>query len=503
MNYKDNHIIKFGIFKPLSVYSNGEIHTGLDLFYDHPEAPQFSKSTGEVDYRLKEFEVEHKIKFPISDKKYNELFGDDTRLWTKLPDYHFHHPVLPPRGVEKRDYKEYIKKGERFILNVLIDDWRFFEEDNKPNKIRSLKDFHIPEDMLNALHSNKCTLLFDQIREGHYHHSTCVEFMQSFAEKFKLNATNLMLFSGNSNAEALSYTYASSKGIKLLFTPVNTYHFEDTFWFTKNSDKYHSNQRNAHYTYFNNMLQYKLEKEPEKHFLCLNRRLDVHRMAMFSEFKINKTLKDKGLISLGNCYDVSDNEIQYWIKNVFDTTHNYEDRKVFFEQYDFSKNYVLDKEDFYENFATSLPTDLHKRTFAPVVTETLKGNNEIFFSEKTYRPIYCAQPFFILGNRGQIGRLRELGYKTFGKWWDESYDEQPTWQTRFTALSKTLEEVAHLTPSDLHTIQKEMEETLIHNFNLLMSKTRYRRVMGILSDCTRPTETRIIPSKTRIIKKLI
>ena len=47
----------------------------------------------------------------------------------------------------------------------------------------------------------------------------------------------------------------------------------------------------------------------------------------------------------------------------------------------------------------------------------------IFLTEKIYKPIICGSPFFVLGNRGTISELRNMGFKTFDKWWDESYDD--------------------------------------------------------------------------------
>ena len=487
MNYKDTHTVKFGVFKPVCIWANNnDVHLGLPLFYDHPDSSEFSRDLGIFNQGTEAFEKQHNVTLPITVDQYNEIFQDEKGEPPSIPSRMPYYPMLPPRTSEFRDYKEYIQKGERFIMNVIVDDANFFYKHINGSVVRPVDNFEIPEDLLTALSNHQCTLVFDQIREGHFQTSVCVEFMQNFARKFGLTPNNFYILSGNAQAEAMCHNYASVKGEELLFTPVNSFHFEDTFWFTDNSDKFGGNQRTKHYTYFNKMLDHKLHHPPEKHFLCLNRRLDVHRMAIFSEFQINPELKDKVLLSLGNCYGVPQHEAETWVENVFKTTDKYEQRKEFFKNYDFSQNYTLDREDFHRNFAEILPTELHQKTFAPVVTETLRDDRAIFFSEKTFRPIFCAQPFFILGNRGMIHRLREMGYKTFDKWWDESYDLENSWQRRFNKLYKVLEEVSKFTTTDLYYIQKEMEDTLTHNFNVLLSKKRYRRIQGIFSRNTKP-----------------
>ena len=47
----------------------------------------------------------------------------------------------------------------------------------------------------------------------------------------------------------------------------------------------------------------------------------------------------------------------------------------------------------------------------------------IFISEKTWKPIMVGHPFIMVGNKNNLKFLKDLGYKTFDKWIDESYDD--------------------------------------------------------------------------------
>ena len=58
-----------------------------------------------------------------------------------------------------------------------------------------------------------------------------------------------------------------------------------------------------------------------------------------------------------------------------------------------------------------------------LVSETNDNNTEIFMTEKIWKPILAGQPFLVHGNKNYLKKLRELGFETYGRWFDESYDE--------------------------------------------------------------------------------
>ena len=49
--------------------------------------------------------------------------------------------------------------------------------------------------------------------------------------------------------------------------------------------------------------------------------------------------------------------------------------------------------------------------------------NACHIHSSTYNPIYCGHPVIQFGPVNHLKKLREIGFKTFSKWWDESYDE--------------------------------------------------------------------------------
>ena len=66
--------------------------------------------------------------------------------------------------------------------------------------------------------------------------------------------------------------------------------------------------------------------------------------------------------------------------------------------------------------------DRTKNAFCSVITESRYETPWPNFSEKTLRVITSGRPFILAAPAGTLGLLRDLGIKTFGDFWDESYD---------------------------------------------------------------------------------
>lgn len=58
-----------------------------------------------------------------------------------------------------------------------------------------------------------------------------------------------------------------------------------------------------------------------------------------------------------------------------------------------------------------------------IVAETYTLGNCFFPTEKTIRPISVGKPMLVYGPRHYLSRLRDLGYRTWSQYWDESYDD--------------------------------------------------------------------------------
>ena len=64
----------------------------------------------------------------------------------------------------------------------------------------------------------------------------------------------------------------------------------------------------------------------------------------------------------------------------------------------------------------------YNETAFNIVSETNDGDNEIFMTEKIWKPIIAQQMFIVHGNHLYLQKLRELGFKTFNSYFEEAYD---------------------------------------------------------------------------------
>ena len=85
-------------------------------------------------------------------------------------------------------------------------------------------------------------------------------------------------------------------------------------------------------------------------------------------------------------------------------------------------------------------TAWYNTTNFSLVAETLPytGKEELFVTEKTFKPIELSHPFIIYGNQGTLTYLHGLGFETFDHIIDESYDREPNLRARLVAIDTVL-----------------------------------------------------------------
>lgn len=97
-----------------------------------------------------------------------------------------------------------------------------------------------------------------------------------------------------------------------------------------------------------------------------------------------------------------------------------------------------------------------------IVCETCYNGNTFFPTEKTWRPILLETPFIVQGPQWYLHRLKDMGFQTFDRWWDEGYGEDPaTCQT--TEIKKVIDYIGTLSIEQLKKMYDEMQPTLKHN----------------------------------------
>jgi hypothetical protein len=216
-----------------------------------------------------------------------------------------------------------------------------------------------------------------------------------------------------------------------------------------------------------------IEKHSRKHkFIYLNRRPHHFRIAAVSLLFNDR---DNGLISLGlngemhkGYYETQESKFKKFMPSIFELYQNINLRKflplVVRDGINAEKdNPVIDRSvsKFYDSY-------LH------IVAETYQDYSaqRTFFSEKIFKPIMFMQPFVIIGEAFALQNLKTLGYKTFDKFIDESYDVIVNDEERMYACIKSAKDFFNKSPEELNNILNEMLPILIHNISHLQYRTQ-------------------------------
>jgi len=185
----------------------------------------------------------------------------------------------------------------------------------------------------------------------------------------------------------------------------------------------------------------------QKTFLSYNGKGRLHRVQFVYELWKQNLLKE-GLVSLqkGDCKH-------------FD----YSGLEHFDNQPEFNKILPLEIKTTNLNPVMNLELEDYLKTYFNVVIETQWRPGELFFTEKTFKPIVAMQPFIILSCPGYLEFLKTLGYKTFSKWFDESYDDEFYLEKRIEKIIKLLHILSKKTHKKKQHMLIEMIPTLKHN----------------------------------------
>jgi hypothetical protein len=100
-----------------------------------------------------------------------------------------------------------------------------------------------------------------------------------------------------------------------------------------------------------------------------------------------------------------------------------------------------------------------------VVTETVYFDSKLHLTEKVFKPIVSKRPFFLVATPGSLAYFKSYGFRTFDRWIDESYDQEPDHYIRIEKITFELAKLCAMSPALLKQMHIEMQEILEYNFN--------------------------------------
>jgi len=123
-----------------------------------------------------------------------------------------------------------------------------------------------------------------------------------------------------------------------------------------------------------------------------------------------------------------------------------------------------------------LPYKSYTESFCNVICETKFAQPFGYFSEKVIHAMYFKRPFILVSTPRSLEYLKSYGFKTFDKWWDESYDDNEDHEKRILKIFEIIDEIENWSIKDCETKLNEMEDVLAHN---QINIGRARKIIGI------------------------
>jgi len=108
--------------------------------------------------------------------------------------------------------------------------------------------------------------------------------------------------------------------------------------------------------------------------------------------------------------------------------------------------------------------DLYNQCAFEVSSETMTVEGS-WFTEKTFRSIAAKTPLVLMGVPGMLKDLKNLGFKTFGEYIDESYDSIENESDRLSRLVATVNDIVANGSVDFANTVKSITD---HNWNRLV-----------------------------------
>jgi hypothetical protein len=301
----------------------------------------------------------------------------------------------------------FIKTNSNFIYPIVLFDNKLFD---------NYTTIDLDDRILKSIKLKKCKIVFAYLLEG-YFNTSHIEWINNLCQKYEFSKEDVIVITSN------LFQFSNNK-----FTIINYDYFGNHINFLSvsklDSIKVKSVE-NDYQKFINNNFVF--------HFLCFNGIPRENRLLMFNELTTNEKFKNKSITTLRGVD-----------KNYYYDVPSWDNQKI--------------------GGGARLNIEAHLKCFLNIVTETLYDNESLFISEKTYKPIYLCQPFIVFGNPFTLNKLHQLGYKTFDKWWDESYDSELDLKQRFDKIVKVIEQISELNVEELMKFKNEMREVLIHNY---------------------------------------
>lgn len=317
-----------------------------------------------------------------------------------------------------------------------------------------LKDI-LPQELLTHFRSGKVKILINVIHDPNYDDTNIRAFELQMAE-LGIDGSNIILVSGSKFDEY--YQRHPTSKVKI---------YSGHLFLQQGSLIMHQFPQMGPLGYWSEFVEEADISDsvlrPYK-FLCFNRTMHKPHRAGMAYLAVKHDLLTEGKFSF--IQKLSKNTLQNYINQVVLDPDQEHIRTI-----EEMLPYELDTQHLSESKKSGFAVSNNKKelyidTYIHIVTETFFGNN-VFLSEKIFRPISNFQPFIVLGDYGSLVELKRLGFKTFEPFIDESYDLETDPRKRFEMIENEIIKLKNKSINEIHNWYHSIKDILVHNRNHL------------------------------------
>lgn len=325
----------------------------------------------------------------------------------------------------------------------------------------------LPSNVLQACRENRLWILFENLLEGDTVPPAEWSSLHLTLQKLGLPPRNIIFTNNDFN---LTFSYDEwfksqdlfEEKIKAIFIPYDIL----------NIPKLISDGLLYEEVKFDTLFKYKSKNIDKcKHFLKINRTPRNERIAASIYLMENDILKNTKLSCTEYLWDNNDKAFDHFSCLNSNTRKKFKNLLPLGTSKKDLKNtgmIGLGNNFFDPNKPYEISTYLD--TFISIVSTPFPRNqNEMHLHCSTYNPMYNMQPIIQYGPLHALGTLKELGFKTFDKWWSEKYDFIEDDSFRLLEVLKVVKKINKLSKQEMLEMYLDMKSTLIYNYNLLKS----------------------------------
>lgn len=122
--------------------------------------------------------------------------------------------------------------------------------------------------------------------------------------------------------------------------------------------------------------------------------------------------------------------------------------------------------------------NMYNQSALEIINESFfDSNNTLFLTEKTYRPIAYGKMFLLCGQRHSLEYLKSQGFETFNELFDESYDDEILWTSRWNIIKNNINLWINMSHCDKKHYYQKNYDKIVHNQELLYTNQNIRNIL--------------------------